>query len=78
MDLKLSQVKLIFNSYKTSNKLAFTFDQIQINRVTCKLNSTDATNNYLLRYTALIKTLRPAKPHSSLSSDEISSSYSAK
>ena len=45
MDLKLPKVKLIFNSYKTtSNKLAFTFDQIEMNRLTSKLNPTDATD----------------------------------
>ena len=46
MDLKLPKVKLIFNSYKTtSNKLAFTFDQIEMNRLTSKLNPTDATDD---------------------------------
>ena len=45
MNLKPSKMKLIFNSYKTtSNKLAFTFDQIYMNRLTSKLNPTDATD----------------------------------
>ena len=36
-------MKLIFNYYKTTrNKVALTFDQILMNRLTSKLNPTDA------------------------------------
>ena len=36
-------MKLIFNYYKTTrNKVALTFDQILMNRLTSKLNLTDA------------------------------------